>query len=253
MNKNRTVKRKLDHIKICLSDNVEFQLKTTGFEEIHFIHRAIPKIKMDEIDLSVNFLNHNFKAPIIIGAMTGGHPETLEINKRLAIIAEEFGIGMGVGSQRAALENNDVKNTFSIVRDMAPNSFLLSNIGAPQLRDIKISELNEIIEILDADALAIHLNPLQESIQPEGETSFIEFTKKLSYISKEINRPIMVKETGAGISKEDALELEMNGASAVDISGAGGTSWAAVEAIRGKNELGKVFREWGIPTAISLV
>jgi isopentenyl-diphosphate delta-isomerase len=250
---NKTQKRKLDHIKICLEEDIEFKTKTTGFEDISFIHRAIPEIDMNEINYEIDFLGHHFRSPLIIGAMTGGHQEALSINEKLAEIAEKFEIGIGVGSQRAAIEDKNVENTFSIVREKAPKAFVISNIGAPQLINLKYSDINKLITMLSSNALAIHLNKLQESIQPEGETRFKDFSKELKKLISKIEIPIIVKETGSGISMEDAEILEKIGVSAIDVSGSGGTSWAAVESFRGNNKYGDFFREWGIPTAVSII
>ncbi|MHA1409409.1 MAG: type 2 isopentenyl-diphosphate Delta-isomerase [Candidatus Odinarchaeia archaeon] len=251
--KGNTTNRKLDHINICLTNNVEFKSKTPGFEDVSFIHRAIPTIDMSEITFNTSFLDFEFNAPLIIGAMTGGHPEAKEINENLAIAAEELGIGMGVGSQRAAIENDNVIETYSIVRERAPNTFIIANIGAPQIVELDNTAIKKIINMISANALAIHLNKLQESIQPEGDTSFKNFIVKLSELTKQLKLPVIVKETGAGISKEDAKSLADAGVSAIDISGAGGTSWAGVEALRSKNKYGEFFWDWGIPTVISLV
>ena len=245
--------RKSDHIDICINSDVESREKTTGLEDISFIHRAIPAFKMDEISLETEFLGHRLKYPIIIGAMTGGHPKALDLNLKLGKIAEEYEIGMGVGSQRAALNNESLVETYRIAREQAPKTLLIANIGAPQISSLKNNELKKIINMISADALAIHLNCLQESVQLEGETSFDRFLENLAKITRELSIPVIVKETGAGICGEDAKKLEEAGVSAIDVSGAGGTSWSAVEYIRGGNELGKVFWDWGIPTAISLI
>ncbi|MEM2907180.1 MAG: alpha-hydroxy-acid oxidizing protein, partial [Candidatus Odinarchaeota archaeon] len=163
--------RKSDHIDICLNSDVESREKTTGLEDISFIHRAIPAFKMSEISLETEFLGHRLKYPIIIGSMTGGHPKALDLNRKLGKVAEEYGIGMGVGSQRAALNNESLVETYRIAREQAPKSLLIANIGAPQISSLKNNELKKIVNMISADALAIHLNCLQESVQLEGETS----------------------------------------------------------------------------------
>lgn len=253
MPEDRIENRKADHLDICINSDVECQTKTTGFEDIYFIHRAVPTFKMDEIKLESVFLGFRLKYPIIIGAMTGGHVKALEFNRKLGELAEEYGIGMGVGSQRAALNNSRLAETYRIAREAAPNSFLIANIGAPQISSLRDFELEEIINMISANALAIHLNCLQESIQLEGETSFTNFLENLARITRKLSIPVIVKETGAGICWEDAKKLEDAGVSAIDVSGAGGTSWSAVEYIRGGSELGKIFWDWGIPTAVSLI
>ncbi|WEU39707.1 MAG: type 2 isopentenyl-diphosphate Delta-isomerase [Candidatus Odinarchaeum yellowstonii] len=253
MPEDKIENRKADHLDICISRDVESQAKTTGLEDISFIHRAVPTFKMDEINLESMFLGYRLKYPIIIGAMTGGHVKALEFNRKLGELAEEYGIGMGVGSQRAALNNERLVETYRVAREVAPSSFLIANIGAPQISTLSDSELEKIVNMISANALAIHLNCLQESIQLEGETSFCCFLESLSNITRKLSIPVIVKETGAGICGEDAKKLEEAGVSAIDVSGAGGTSWSAVEYIRGGSELGKIFWDWGIPTAVSLI
>ena len=254
-------RRKSDHIRICLNKNVEAKNVTTGFEEIFFIHRALPELNLEKIDLSTEVFGHKFSAPIMISSITGGAEESLKINASIAEAVEDLGLGMGIGSQRAALEDPDLKRTYTIVREKAPSAFLAANIGAPQIiRDYGIEELMEIIDMVSADALIIHLNPLQEAIQPEGEALYEGALEKISEITEKLDVPVIVKETGAGISSEDAKRLEEAGVAGIDVAGAGGTSWAAVEyyrAHRRKNhfaeEIGLEFWDWGIPTAISVV
>ena len=259
--KDLTRKRKADHINICLEENVQARKITTCFEDIHFIHRALPEINREEISLETEVFGHKFSAPIIVGAMTGGTVKALKINSSIAKAVEELGLGMGVGSQRAAIENAKLEKTFSIARKNAPTAFLIANIGGPQLvQGYGPKEVKKAVEMIEADALAIHLNPLQEAIQPEGETKFKGLLKKIEQIVKVLDVPVIVKETGAGIAAEDAKKLERIGVDGIDVAGAGGTSWAAVEYYRAKKTgnkalqvLGEVFWDWGIPTAISLV
>ncbi|MEM2946620.1 MAG: type 2 isopentenyl-diphosphate Delta-isomerase [Candidatus Bathyarchaeia archaeon] len=257
----KTKQRKADHIRIAATYNVQAKNITTGFEDVYFVHRALPEINKDEINLSTKVFNHKFSAPIIVSAITGGTSEARKINATIATVVEEFGLGMGVGSQRAALEDQRLEKTFAIVRKMAPTAFLMANIGGIQLaKGYSIKEARKAIEMIDADALAIHLNPLQEAVQPEGETSFKGVLEKVGEIAKELDKPVIVKETGAGIAAEDAKKLEAVGVKGIDVSGAGGTSFAAVEYYRAKNKrnsynckLGEVFWDWGIPTAVSIV
>ncbi|MCS7097115.1 MAG: type 2 isopentenyl-diphosphate Delta-isomerase [Candidatus Methanomethylicia archaeon] len=254
------VKRKVDHIEICLSNFVEHKNIKTLFNDVKFIHSSLPEIDFDDIDLSVVFLGHKLNAPIIISAMTGGTEKAYKINSILASLSEKFGIGMGVGSQRIAIEKPELSYTFSVVRKMAPNTFIIGNIGAVQLRlNYGVEEVKKAVEMIDANALAIHFNPLQEVMQHEGEPFYSNVLEKIKLISSSINVPLIAKETGAGFSREVALKLHSAGFSAIDIAGAGGTSWAAVEYYRSLalgNErhahLARVFWDWGIPTAASL-
>jgi len=254
--------RKLDHLQICLNESVESNEITNGFEDIHFIHRALPEIDKEEIDISTEFFNHRLSAPIIVEPMTGGEPTmSKKVNSALASVVEEIGIGMGIGSQRAAIENSNLEETYRIVREKAPTAFLMANIGCVQLiSDEGLEYAERAIEMIDADALTIHLNPLQEAIQPEGETKFSGILKQIERLVNHIEVPIIVKETGAGIALEDAKKLRDAGVTCIDVAGAGGTSWAAVEYYRAKKigdelraRLGEAFWNWGIPTAVSVV
>ena len=256
-----TRKRKADHIRISLNQNVQARTTTTGFEDIHFIHKALPEIDKQKIDLSTTVFNHKFAAPLIVGAITGGAPEATKINATIAEAVEELGLGMGVGSQRAAIEDKQLEKTFAIARKKAPTAFIIANIGGIQLvNGYSLKEVKKAIEMIDADAIAIHLNPLQEAVQPEGQTNFQGILEKIGKIAKELNKPVIAKETGAGIAAEEAKKLETVGVKGIDVSGAGGTSFAAVEYYRAKGRgnsfqrrLGDVFWDWGIPTAISIV
>lgn len=256
-----TKKRKAEHIKISLNQKVQARKVTTGFEDIHFVHKALPEIDKQKIDLSTTVFNHKFAAPLIVGAITGGTTEALEINATIAEAVEELRLGMGVGSQRAAIEDKKLEKTFAIARKKAPTAFLIANIGGVQLtHGYGLKEVRKAIEMIDADALAIHLNPLQEAVQPEGQTNFEGVLEKIGEIAKEVKKPVIVKETGAGIAFEEAKKLEAAGVKGIDVSGAGGTSFAAVEHYRAKKhgnnfqqQLGHAFWDWGIPTAASIV
>ena len=256
-----TKNRKQDHIEICIDKDVQAQEKSTGFGDIYLIHRALPEISLNEVNTSTTIFNHKLKAPLIIEAMTGGTRKALEINSTLAEAAENLGLAMGVGSQRVALENPKYEESFKVVRKKAPNAFIIGNLGASQiLKKDSARDVLKAIEMIDADAFAIHLNPLQEAIQPEGDSSFSGVVKKIKEIAPKLSVPLLIKETGAGIAFEDAVLLEEAGVRGIDVSGAGGTSWAAVEAFRAKKtsddlheRLGKVFWDWGIPTAISII
>ena len=221
----------------------------------------MPEIDYEEIDTSVNFLGFDFSAPIVIDSMTGGTDEATMINGRLAELAEKYRFGMGLGSQRAGLKNNDLASTYSIARKNAPSAFLIANIGGAQLaRGLSIDDALKIIDMIDANALVVHLNPLQELVQPEGEPRYRGVLAKIAELAKSISVPLIVKEVGAGISKEVAVRLEMAGVSAINVAGTGGTSWAGVEKLRAdaakdtlKSHLGELLWDWGIPTAAAII
>ena len=239
--------RKLEHLLICENYDVEFKDKTTGFEDIELIHNVLPEVDKNEIDLSTEAFGKKLDSPLFITAITGGHPAAREVNRQLAIAAENHRIALGVGSQRAACEHPELADTYTVVRENAPDCLLVGNIGAPQLN---LAE--KAIEILDADILAIHLNPLQESIQPEGDLDARGYTDLIAQITDNVDIPVLAKETGCGISAESAKSLVDAGVDFIDIEGAGGTSWAAVETYRAEDRyLGEIFWDWGIPTAIS--
>jgi len=241
--------RKLEHLELCAHSDVEYRNKRTGFEEIELIHKALPQVNKETIDVSCEFLGKKLNAPIIITAITGGHPASLAINRELAKAAEELQIGMGMGSQRAAVENPELEPTYTVIRDEAPSAFIIGNIGAPQ---IEITE--KAANMMDLDAMAVHLNPLQEAIQPEGDVDATGQLESIKEVSNTLDIPVMIKETGAGIKGEDAKSLEEAGVAAIDVAGAGGTSWAAVETYRSKDRsLGDLYWDWGIPTAVCTV
>jgi len=241
--------RKLEHLLICENYDVEFKNKTTGFEDIELIHNVLPEIDKNDIDLSTEVFGKKLDSPLFITAITGGHPAAKKVNKQLAVAAESNGIALGVGSQRAACEHPELADTYTVVRENAPDCLLVGNIGAPQLN---LAE--KAVEILDADILAIHLNPLQESIQPEGDLDARGYIDLIHQITESVDIPILAKETGCGISAESAKLLVDAGVDFIDIEGAGGTSWAAVETYRAEDRyLGEIFWDWGIPTAVSTV
>lgn len=251
-------RRKIEHLRLCAEKDVESA--PSGFDDIRLVHKALPEIHKEKIDLGTVFLGKHFNAPIMIASMTGGHPDTKSVNEALARTAEELGIGIGVGSQRAALEDNKQEDSFRIVRDVAPNAFIYANIGAAQLNEYGISEIERAVEMVDADAIAIHLNFLQEAIQPEGEADARNCLKAIRAICADVSIPVIVKETGAGISHAVAVALKEAGVAAIDVGGKGGTSWAGVEVYRARAEgdtmsehLGELFWNWGIPTAISII
>lgn len=253
--------RKKDGIHIPLTKNVQARYGTNYLDYVKLIHNALPEIDYDDINLSIKFLKHNFDAPLIIDSMTGGTLEAEKINSKLGKLAEKYGFAMGLGSQRAGLKTKSLAKTYNIARKSAPSAFLIANIGGAQLSEgLEESQIEKILDMINANALVIHLNPLQELIQPEGEPRYRGVLDKIKNISKTFKIPIIVKEVGSGISKEVAIKLEKAGIDAINIAGSGGTSWAGIEKIRAeqvnnnlKTHLGELFWDWGIPTAVSLI
>jgi isopentenyl-diphosphate delta-isomerase len=254
-------KRKKEGIDIPLQQNVQAKTTSTYLEYVRLVHDALPEMDYDDIDTSMTFLRKRFSAPIIIDSMTGGTDEATVINGRLGELAEKYGFGMGLGSQRAGLKSEELAATYSIARKNAPNAFLIANIGGAQLsKGFTVDEAKKIVKMIGANALVVHLNPLQELVQPEGEPRYKGVLAQITELAKTIDVPLIVKEVGAGISKEVAIKLEMANVSAINIAGAGGTSWAGVEKLRAeslkddlKKHLGEMFWDWGIPTASSLL
>jgi isopentenyl-diphosphate delta-isomerase len=249
--------RKADHIKINLEQDVRSSL-TTGLENYHFTHEALPELDLNRIDTSLSLFGKNLQAPILISSMTGGTEEAGEINKRLAEAAQEVGIAMGVGSQRAALEHPEQTPTFSITRKVAPDILLFANLGAVQLNyGYTIDHCRRAVDMIEADALILHLNPLQEAVQDAGDVNFAGLAKKIEEVCKQIEVPVIAKEVGWGISEKTAKLLADCGVNAIDVAGAGGTSWSQVEMHRAPDEftrqLAATFVGWGIPTSDSIL
>jgi len=249
----QTQSRKADHIRICLEEDVNFTHTTSGLESYRFRHCGLPELDPSAIDLHTNFLGYSLRAPLLISSMTGGTAQAQVINDRLATVAEQYGLAMGVGSQRVALENPQLMETFQ-VRRVAPTILLFANLGAIQLNyAYGLAECERLVEALEANALILHLNPLQEWIQPHGNTNFKGILQKIEHLCTHLSVPIIVKEVGNGISGVLARQLINAGVKAIDVSGAGGTSWAKVESMRAHNplqrRLGQTFADWGIPTA----
>lgn len=250
-----TSSRKIEHLEINLNNNVDSNL-STGLEKYHFIHEALPEINLGDIDLSQRLFGRQVKAPILISSMTGGAEETRKINITLAEAAEEMGIAMGVGSQRAAIENSSLSDTFK-VRTVAPNILLFANLGAIQLNyGYGVKECQTAVDMIEADALILHLNPLQEAVQPEGDVNWSGLLKRIEAVCKLLTVPVIIKEVGWGISAKTAVRLSEIGVQAIDIAGAGGTSWSQVEMYRADSEsqaqVAGAFLNWGIPTAESI-
>ena len=249
--------RKREHIETVLNEDVAAKGVTTGFEAYFFEHRALPEIDFDGIDLSCEVFGRRLSAPFMISSMTGGARIARDVNLRLAETAQSFGIAMGVGSQRAALENPDLEDTFR-VRSAAPDILLFANLGAAQLNcGFGAEEALRAVEMIGADALFLHLNPLQEAVQEGGNRNWSGILGKIEAIVRALDAPVAVKEVGNGISPGVARMLADAGVSAIDVAGAGGTSWSEVEAFRRTEpfaaRVAHGFAGWGIPMARALV
>jgi isopentenyl-diphosphate Delta-isomerase len=245
--------RKADHIRICLEDTVQCKTTSTGFERYRFRHCCLPEIDYDEIDLKTSFLGQVLNAPLLISSMTGGTALASAINVRLAKVAQHYRLAMGVGSQRVAIEKPEISETFAI-RKFAPNALLMANLGAVQLNyGYGVDECRQVVDALEANALILHLNPLQECVQSHGDRNFRDLLPKISELCRKLSVPVVVKEVGNGISGPVAQRLIEAGVSAIDVAGAGGTSWAKVEGERAldaqQRRLGDTFAEWGLATA----
>ncbi|NJN88687.1 MAG: type 2 isopentenyl-diphosphate Delta-isomerase [Leptolyngbyaceae cyanobacterium SL_7_1] len=248
-----TQHRKADHLRICLEEDVQFRQTTHGLEHYRFSHCCLPELDRQEIQTQTTVLGKSLNAPLLISSMTGGTDFAQLINQRLAAAAQQFGMAMGVGSQRVAIENPAVINTFA-VRSIAPDILLFANLGAVQLNyGYGVDECLKVIDWLEADALVLHLNPLQECVQTHGDTNFRGLLGKIKALCHALPVPVIAKEVGNGISAAMAEKLIDAGISAIDVAGAGGTSWAKVESERAtdphQRRLGKTFTNWGLPTA----
>jgi isopentenyl-diphosphate delta-isomerase len=243
--------RKLEHIRLALEERM--QLGRNFFDDYRFDHAALPEIDLDLVDAGVDFLGRRLAAPLLISSMTGGTETAGQINRNLAAGAEQAGVAVGVGSQRKALEDPTKADTFR-VREVAPSAVLLANLGAVQLNyGMGVRECREAVEMIGADALILHVNPLQEAIQPEGQCNFAGLLPKIGEVVREVGVPVVVKEIGCGLSEATARALVAQGVRIVDTAGVGGTSWARIEAQRaGDLEIGELFAGWGIPTPESI-
>jgi len=249
--------RKADHIRINLEQDVR-SAQTTGLERYRFVHEALPELSLDQVDTSLTLFGKRLSAPILISSMTGGTPQAMTINQRLAEAAQACGIAMGVGSQRAALEDPSLIPTFAIARRVAPDILLFANLGAVQLNyGYGVDECRRAVEMIAADGLILHLNPLQEALQGGGDANFSHLAARISLLCQKIEVPVIVKEVGWGISARTACLLAECGVAAIDVAGAGGTSWSQVEMYRAASEfdrlLAATFADWGIPTVESLL
>ena len=256
INTGQTETRKVDHIEIVLNKDVAAKGVTTGFERYFFEHEALPELHLDEIDTTLTLFGKSLKAPLLISSMTGGAKPAQAINLHLAKAAEKLGIAMGVGSQRAAIEAGHLAETYQ-VRRVAPSILLFANLGAVQLNyGYGVDEARRAVDMIEADALFLHLNPLQEAVQAEGDRNWKKILTKIERLSNTLPVPIVAKEVGNGIGPKTAKRLVEAGVQAIDIAGAGGTSWSEVEAYRQSNPLRKriahTFASWGTPTALAL-
>lgn len=243
--------RKAEHIRLALDSRM--QLGGSWWDEYRFGHAALPEIDMAEVDTSVEFLGRRLSAPLLISCMTGGTEIAGRINRNLAAAAEATGVAVGVGSQRKALEDPEKADTFR-VREAAPTAPLLANLGAVQLNyGMGVAECRQAVEMIGADALVLHLNPLQEALQPEGQCDFSGLLAKIGEVVRGVGVPVVAKEVGSGLSEKVARALAGAGVRILDTAGTGGTSWARIEAARsGELDLGELFAGWGIPTPLSI-
>ncbi len=248
--------RKKDHLALCAGPNVGFRDKTTLLEEVALVHCALPEMHADEVDSTTTLCGKKLAAPVIVAAMTGGTDVAAKVNKDIARAADELGLGFGVGSQRAMFERPDTAWTFQ-VRDVAPNCLLLGNLGLVQAKAMSSAQIQDLVGQIGADALCLHLNPAMEIVQPGGDRDFSGGVELLARLVEELDVPVIAKETGCGLSRRVGEKIKATGVTTVDVSGAGGTSWVAVEARRARNEdqkfMGETLWDWGIPTAASVL
>jgi len=252
--------RKADHLALCATDEIAFRDKTTLLEQVRFVHDALPDLDTGELDLSCAILGKTLRAPLVIAAMTGGTDQAAQINRELASIADEHGLGFGLGSQRAMHIRADAgtRGSYS-VREVAPNALVFGNLGVVQARQMTLAEIEALVRGIGADALCIHLNPAMELVQPGGDRDFRGGLETIRAAVRELPFPVIVKETGCGLSRQVGERLRGAGVRHVDTSGAGGTSWVAVETKRAEaasdhaaRALGEALWDWGIPTAASV-
>jgi len=252
-----TERRKVDHIRINLEENVQFPHLTTGLERYRFVHEALPELDLAEVDTSVELMGKHLSAPLLIPSMTGGTQMAEQLNFRLAQVAQEMKIAMGVGSQRAAIEDAILAESFDL-RRVAPDALLFANIGVVQFNyGYGVDQCRKAVEMLNADALYLHFNVLQEAVQPEGDTNFAGLLKKIEQVVRQLEVPVIAKEVGWGFSEKTARALASAGVRYIDVAGAGGTSWSEVEYHRAPTafhaQVARSFADWGIPTAESIV
>jgi isopentenyl-diphosphate delta-isomerase len=246
-------RRKADHIRINVEEDVNGKGVVSGFDEIRFVHCALPELDLDQVDTSAELFGRRLGAPLLISCMTGGTADAGQINAWLAEVAQSFRLPMGLGSGRVLLEHPEALSSFQ-VRQSAPDVPVLANLGAVQLnRGVDVDDCRRLLERLQADALVLHLNPLQEALQPEGDTSFGGLLEKIGLLCRRLELPVVVKEVGWGLAPDVVVKLVEAGVSAVDVAGAGGTSWSEVESHRmpepWRARVAQAFAGWGLPTA----
>ncbi|MFH0922615.1 MAG: type 2 isopentenyl-diphosphate Delta-isomerase [Candidatus Micrarchaeota archaeon] len=244
-------KRKAEHVSIALKKNVAFRDKTSGFDDVDFLYYCLPEMNFDEVDTRTTFLGRKLNAPLLVSSMTGGFKEAEKINCDLACACEEKNIMLGLGSIRPMLQHSDLAKSFC-VKKKAPKVFLAGNIGATQLHDYSVGSIRNALEQIEADCLFVHINALQDVIQPDGDKKWKGVLARIEGLCGKLDLPVIAKEVGAGINGEIARELQYAGVSAIDVAGAGGTSWAAMELYRNGAKEGELYWDFGIPTAIAL-
>lgn len=251
----RLDQRKADHLALCHEEDVEGQHIRTLLDHVHLTHQSLPEISYDEIDTRVDVLGKTLRAPLMISGMTGGTERARDINRILARVAQKYGLGFGLGSQRTMMRDPERAHSY-IVRDVAPDVLLLGNLGVVQAAQSSTQEVEDLIGEVQADALCVHLNPAQEMIQDDGDRDFRGCVDALTRLNEELSVPVIAKETGAGMSRQTLQKIRDTGVRWVDVSGAGGTSWIGVESLRNSPELahvGEVLWDWGVPTAASVL
>lgn len=249
-NDTATSKRKREHIELCLTNEVAFKNKTNGFDKYDFVHYAITEVDISKINFETKFLKKKINYPFLISCMTGGVDAAENINARLSLAANELNIALGVGSQRQALENKSFHHTYKVIRKNAPNIPILGNIGSAQIAEMKTFEsVKYLADLIEADGMVIHINPLQELMQPEGDVVQKGLLKNIKKLVKYLNVPVFVKEVGSGISQITVEKLLDAGVKGIDVAGAGGTSWAGVEILRNNGNSTNEFWDWGLPTS----
>jgi len=249
-------RRKKEHLDIALSEDLELDGIETGLDDYQFVHKALPELDLASVDLSTGLFGRTLKAPLFVSSMVGGIEPARRINHNLARAAQELGIAMGVGSQRCAIESGSAASTYQ-VRDVAPDVLLFANLGAVQLNyGYGVSECRRAVEMIDADGLILHLNPLHEALRHDGDTDFTQLLSKIETVCRELTVPVVAKEVGHGISEDVARRLAAAGVSGIDVAGAGGTAWSEVEKHRASTDrrmrVASTFAGWGIPTADSI-